>query len=123
MSVEFRGRAALAALSFSFVTPVLAEQATPPPTRAGVEEIIVTAQKREENINDVGMSIQAATGDELNQLGITDTSQLDRVITGFNSNVTYYGTAIYTIRGVGFQDTALAPGPTVSVQLARMPVT
>ncbi len=44
------------------------------------------------------------------QLGIVDTSQLDRVVTGFNSNVTYYGTAIYTIRGVGFQDTALASG-------------
>ena len=41
-----------------------------------IEEVIVTAQKREESINDVGMSIQAATGEKLNDLGITDTADL-----------------------------------------------
>ena len=55
-------------------------------------------------------------------LGITDTTQLYKVITGFNSNVTYYGTEIYTIRGVGFQDTALASGPTVSVYMDQAPL-
>ena len=87
-----------------------------------IEEVIVTAQKREESINDVGMSIQAATGEKLNDLGITDTADLYKVVSGFNSNVTYYGTSIYTIRGVGFQDTALASGPTVSVYLDQMPL-
>ena len=87
-----------------------------------IEEVIVTAQKREESINDVGMSIQSATGEKLNDLGITDTADLFKVVTGFNSNVTYYGTSIYTIRGVGFQDTALASGPTVSVYLDQMPL-
>jgi iron complex outermembrane recepter protein len=87
-----------------------------------IEEIIVTAQKREENINEVGMSIQAATGDRLIELGITETADLYKVVTGFNSNVTYYGTQIYTIRGVGFQDTALASSPTVSVYLDEMPL-
>ena len=110
----------LAILSVPVTVSVLAGQA--PAARTGIEEILVTAQKREENINDIGMSIQAATGDQLAQLGITDPSQLDRVVTGFNSNVTYYGTAIYTIRGVGFQDTALASGPTVSVYIDEMPL-
>ena len=87
-----------------------------------IEEVVVTAQKREESINDVGMSIQTATGEKLNDLGITDTADLYKVVTGFNSNVTYYGTSIYTIRGVGFQDTALASGPTVSVYLDQMPL-
>lgn len=92
-------------------------------SRSGViEEVIVTAQKREQSINDVGMSIQSATGEKLNDLGITDTADLYKVVTGFSSNVTYYGTAIYTIRGVGFQDTALASGPTVSVYLDQMPL-
>ncbi len=118
-----------------FLTPAFAQDAAPPAqdqaapaatdqpgARKGVEEIIVTAQKREENINDVGMSIQAATGDELAALGVTDTSQLDKVVTGFNYNVTYYGTPIYTIRAVGFQDTALASSPTVSIYLDEMPL-
>ncbi len=87
-----------------------------------IEEIIVTAQKREESINDVAMSVEAATGEHLMELGITETSQLYKVVTGFNSNVTYYGTEIYTIRGVGFQDTALASGPTVSVYIDEAPL-
>jgi outer membrane receptor protein involved in Fe transport len=106
-------------------TPAAAQEPATeePATRTGgVEEIIVTAQKREENINDIGMSIQAATGDQLAELGVTDVSQLDRVVAGFNANVTYYGTHIYTIRGVGFQDTALASGPTVSIYLDQMPL-
>jgi outer membrane receptor protein involved in Fe transport len=116
------GAAALALPAFAQEPAAQPAPQEPAADRSGVEEIIVTAQKREENINDIGMSIQAATGDQLAEMGITDTSQLDRVVTGFNSNVTYYGTAIYTIRGVGFQDTALASGPTVSVYIDEMPL-
>jgi len=52
-------------LVVSAATPMAAQEAAPAPAedRGGVEEIIVTAQKREENINDIGMSIQAATGE------------------------------------------------------------
>ncbi|MFW6094211.1 MAG: TonB-dependent receptor [Pseudomonadota bacterium] len=101
--------------------PTLSQSANDGDARA-IEEVVVTAQKREESINEVGMSIQAATGERLNELGITDTSELFKVVSGFNSNVTYYGTTIYTIRGVGFQDTALASSPTVSVYLDQTPL-
>jgi iron complex outermembrane receptor protein len=87
-----------------------------------IEEIIVTAQKREESINDVGMSIEAATGDRLRELGITDVADLYKVATGFSSNVTQAGTPIYTIRGVGFQETSLATSPTVSVYIDEAPL-
>ncbi len=87
-----------------------------------VGDIVVTAQKREESINDVGMSIQAATGDQLLQLGITETSQLDRIVPGFSATQTYYGTPVYTIRGVGFFDTSLAGSPTVSVYVDEVPI-
>lgn len=103
----------------TYLTPAFAEESS---GRRALEEIIVTAQKREESINEVGMSVQAATGDELFDLGITETSQLYKVVTGFNSNVTYYGTEIYTIRGVGFQDTSLAGAPTVSVYMDEAPL-
>ena len=36
-----------------------------------IEEIVVTAQKREESINDVGMSIQASTGEQLKAVSYT----------------------------------------------------
>jgi len=108
----------LSAAGLSWTAVAAAEEAA---SRSGVEEIVVTAQKREESINDIGMSVQAATGEKLTELGITDTSELYKVVSGFNSNVTYYGTEVYTIRGIGFQDTALASSPTVSVYLDEMP--
>ena len=87
-----------------------------------IEEIVVTAQKREESINDVGMSIQASTGEQLKDLGITDAFDLYKAVAGFSSNVNYAGTAIYTIRGVGFQENSLATSPTVSVYLDEAPL-
>ncbi|HEY2706821.1 MAG TPA: TonB-dependent receptor [Caulobacteraceae bacterium] len=87
-----------------------------------VGELIVTAQKREENINNVGMSIQAATGAKLIQLGIRDTTDLQKIVPGFQATPTYYGTNVYTIRGVGFQDTSLAGSPTVSVYTDEIPL-
>jgi outer membrane receptor protein involved in Fe transport len=87
-----------------------------------IEEIVVTAQKREESINDVGMSIEASTGERLKELGITDAFDLYKAVAGFSSNVNYAGTAIYTIRGVGFQENSLATSPTVSVYLDEAPL-
>jgi outer membrane receptor protein involved in Fe transport len=89
---------------------------------ATVTEIIVTANKRQENIQNVGMSIQAASGDKLTQMGIHDTESLSKIVPGFQFTPTYYGTNVFTIRGVGFQDTSLAGSPTVSVYLDEAPL-
>jgi iron complex outermembrane receptor protein len=89
---------------------------------ATVGEVIVTAEKREENINNVGMSIQAASGDKLIKLGINSTEDLTKIIPGFVVTPNYYGTVVYTIRGVGFQDTSLAGSPTVTVYQDQMPL-
>jgi outer membrane receptor protein involved in Fe transport len=87
-----------------------------------VGELVVTAQKREENIQNVGMSIQAASGERLTKLGITSTADLQKVVPGFEVTPNYYGTVVYTIRGVGFQDTSLAGSPTVTVYLDEVPL-
>jgi hypothetical protein len=50
------------------ILPTQAQAAEQQTRSSAIEEVIVTAQKREESINDVGMSIQAATGEKLNEL-------------------------------------------------------
>lgn len=122
MKSRFASRASIGALLFALLTTpaAFAQETAPAPAQVG--DIVVTAQKREESINDVGMSIQAATGDQLTQLGITETSQLDRIVPGFSATQTYYGTPVYTIRGVGFFDTSLAGSPTVSVYVDEVPI-
>ena len=85
-------------------------------------DIVVTAQKRQESINKVGMSITAATGDQLAKLGVTDTAQLMKIIPGFRFNMTAFGSPVYTIRGVGYQESSLAAGPAVSVYVDEVPL-
>mgnify|MGYP000322962768 CR=1 FL=1 len=52
---------AVAAL-LAFATPAAAQTGTKTPV--GVEELIVTAQKRPENVQDVPMSVSAFSGDQ-----------------------------------------------------------
>src|SRR5271170_7039224 len=44
-----------------------------------LDEIIVTAQKREQSINRVGMAITALSGEQLKQQGIVTVSDLTKV--------------------------------------------
>ena len=85
-------------------------------------DIIVTAQKRAESVNDVGMSITAISGEDLQRRGVTDTTQLTKLVAGFNFNETARADPIYTIRGVGFQDSSIAASPTVTVYVDEIPI-
>src|SRR5688572_7774459 len=58
------------------------------------DEIIVTAQKRSENINRVGMSINAATGEQLAKLGVSGPEQLAKIIPNFVVNETLFAVPV-----------------------------
>jgi iron complex outermembrane recepter protein len=88
----------------------------------GIQEIVVTAQKRAQGVNSVGMSITAATGDQLTRAGITTPADLVKIVPGFNFTQTAYATPVYTIRGVGFQESTLASSPAVSVYVDEVPL-
>ncbi len=88
----------------------------------GVGDIVVTARKRQETSNNVGMSINAFTGDTLTQQGITSPDQLVKIVPGFNFTRSIYGSPIFTLRGVGFNETTLAASPTVSVYVDEVPL-
>jgi outer membrane receptor protein involved in Fe transport len=87
-----------------------------------VGELIVTAQKRSQSINSVPMSITAATGDQLVKQGIVDSSELSKIVPAFTFTQTGYGTPVYTLRGVGYQDNTLSASPAVSTYLDEVPV-
>jgi iron complex outermembrane receptor protein len=48
-----------------------------------LQEIIVTAQKREQRLDDVGMTISVVSADEIRSEGITDVNGLAKVTSGF----------------------------------------
>ena len=85
------------------------------PVTSGIQRldaIVVTAQKRAENLQDVPVSVAAFTGETLDELGINDHSELTNLIPGFNL-IPGIGHAITFLRGVG-TDAFLAADPSVS---------
>jgi outer membrane receptor protein involved in Fe transport len=78
-------------------------------------DIIVTAQKRAQSINDVGLTITALGTDSLEKQGVRSLDDLARSVPGLSYAGTDYGTPVFTLRGVGFYDSSLAGYPTTSV--------
>ena len=76
-------------------------------------EIVVTAQRREQAANSVGMGIQAFTGEQLDQLHVTDVRDLSSVAPSFSVQQSYQGVPIYTLRGIGFNTINLSATSTV----------
>jgi iron complex outermembrane recepter protein len=93
------------------------------PTVGGGElnEIVVTAQKRAQSINSVGMAITALTGDQLKAQGITDVASLTKADPSFAIAQGNWGGVVYQIRGVGYNDFSLAASPAVSVYSDEVP--
>lgn len=82
----------------------------------GLEEIVVTAQKREQGANDIGITITAFTGEQLKDAGFSTAEDMALMTPGLTVNETAAtGVPIYTIRGVGFQDPYATSSSTVGI--------
>lgn len=76
-------------------------------------EIVVTAQRRAESINDVGMTIQAFGAEELSNQRINDVRDLTALVPSFTVSQNYQGVPNYTLRGIGFNTLNLSATSTV----------
>ncbi|KXU30502.1 TonB-dependent receptor [Sphingobium sp. AM] len=85
-------------------------------------DIIVTAQKRAQNLSDVPMSITAVTGEQLQSRGIASVQDLVKLAPGFNYVESGIGVPVYSLRGIGFFDTSIGARPTVSVYIDEAPL-
>jgi iron complex outermembrane receptor protein len=100
---------AISALSSFLACPALA---------ALLEEVVVTAQKREQNVQDVGISVTAFSGDQIRELGFTNS--VDVVAQSPNVEVTGAGGGVintFSIRGVTQNDFSAAQESPVAVYI------
>lgn len=77
-------------------------QQQPQADAPSLEEIVVTAQKRSENIQDVPIAISAVTASSLAEAGIRSTQDLSTAVAGLNVTRTTEAT-VFTLRGIGTQ--------------------
>ncbi len=74
-----RSRILLAAVAFASLASAGSVHA-----QAAIEEIVVTAEKRSESIQDVPLAVTAISGDQVVALGITDAFRLEAMAPGLN---------------------------------------
>ena len=73
-----------------------------------LEEVVVTAQKREQSSQDIPIAITAFTGDRLDDLGLTNSNEIAAKVPNLDiaSPTGEGGVAVVFIRGVGLNDFA-----------------
>ncbi len=82
-----------------------------------LEEVIVTAQKREQSLQEVGIAVTAFTGERLEQLGVVNSTDLASVTPGLNYTIPNAESSQinFFLRGVGLNDFADANENPVAV--------
>ncbi|MGB7738532.1 MAG: TonB-dependent receptor plug domain-containing protein, partial [Steroidobacteraceae bacterium] len=104
--------AVAAALAMGAPLPALAQQAG---ASSGIEEIVVTAQRREENLQDVGIAVTALGGEMLTDLNITTATDITRAVPSLKMNAYSSSQVVFNIRGVSQNDYGDQQEPPVAV--------
>ena len=106
---------ASAALSAIAAMPAAAQDAAPVEETSGIADIVVTAQRRAENVQDVPIAISAFSAEQLEAQGVSNTLQLGQYVPNLVAqNNTGIGSAnAYFLRGLGSTETIATFDPPV----------
>lgn len=116
------GLASAAQAQTASQTPPAAQAAKPAPSNQDVVEIVVTANKREESLNKVGLSVTAIGAEMLATRRITSVQDIAAAVPGLKYAESGTNTPIYTLRGIGFNEESLGVYPSVSVYTDEVPL-
>jgi len=88
------------------------------PSFSQIEEVVVTAQKREQSANDIGITMNAFTATQLDDYGVLAAKDLEGLVPGLTvTNDQPSGVPVFTIRGVGFQTFTAGASSTVGLYI------
>ena len=84
--------------------------------RAVLDTIVVTAQKRSEDVQDIAMAVAAFDGDALLDAGVTNAQVLQTVVPSLTYNATGYMAQPY-LRGIGTRQSTVGLEPSVATYI------
>ncbi|NIJ37951.1 outer membrane receptor protein involved in Fe transport [Sphingopyxis panaciterrae] len=125
---SFSRKVSLLALGIALATPAAAQDGAGQDGRgqaddgAGGDIIIVTAQKREEAIQDVPIAISAFSGETLDAYKIESGSELLRAVPNVNFSKSNFSMYNFSIRGIGTKAISAASDPAVAVSFNNTPL-
>ena len=99
-----------------------ADDTASPTSDAGLQEIVITANKREQSLNSVGLTVTALSADALAERKLTTLADIAEAVPGLSLSPGPTGAPVLTLRGVGFNDRTLATIPSVAIYLDEAPL-
>jgi len=129
MAYNAHRRRMLALVSAAAMLPgsaALAQTAAPPESGRGVsvlEELVVTAQRREESIQDVPIAVSAFSADNLKNQRIETGQDLLQAIPNVNFSRATFGGYNFQIRGIGTKLVATSADAAIGIHENNMPLT
>lgn len=88
-----------------------------------IETVVVTAEKRSEDVQAVPLAVTALTGDDLKASRIDDATALTLAVPNMFFTRAGFGSNNYAIRGVGVQSTAATADSGITIHQNNVPVT
>jgi iron complex outermembrane receptor protein len=102
-------------LSGAVVTTAIAQEGV-------LEEVTVTAQRREQNIQDIGISISVFTSDQLEKLRVNQPADLATYTPGMYVSKGIAGNPIFSLRGIGMNNNESNQNPAVTPYIDQVPL-
>jgi iron complex outermembrane receptor protein len=87
-----------------------------------LEEIVVTANKREQSINDVGLAIDVLSGTQLKDQQISSLADIAKVVPSLSYTTSANSTPVFTLRGIGFYESSIGSYSTVPIYVDEAPL-
>ena len=108
------GTASKQTLARAVSAAVLASAMTAPAWSQSLEEVIVTATKRSESVQDVPLAITALSGEFINKVNLTDVKDLVAFTPGVSGNSQDSFLDTISVRGIRTQDFGLGLDPSTA---------
>jgi len=96
--------------------------ATPLLHAQSIEEVLVTAQKRTQSLNELGLTVSVLSATDLQDKKISSLEDIAQAVPGLSFTRSGTDTPVYTLRGVGFYESTLGAYPDVSVYMDESPL-
>jgi iron complex outermembrane receptor protein len=98
--------------------PAAAEAAAPTQEVASSADIVVTARRREERLQDVPTTVNVVSNETLQKLNLRNFADITQVVAGLSMP----STGVATVRGINFNISASGTSPTIGFYLNDAPV-
>ncbi len=104
-------------LLWTMATFQLASSATLSADDSELNVLIVTAQKRQQSVQEIPIAVTAVGAEALEQFSISNSDDIADLVPNLNVSRSYNGTLNYFIRGIGMDDFNLSSVPAIGLYL------